>query len=116
MISPVTFLAMASSPGGEGGQQSPMFMIVWLGIMIAIFYMMLIRPQQRREKSRRALIDSVKSGDRVMFAGGILGHVTNVKDRVLTVKIADGVKIEVTRSAVSHVLEKGETPSDEPAR
>lgn len=109
-------LAMAPAPGGKGGQSSPMFMVVWLGIMIAIFYVMLIRPQQRREKERRALINNVKSGDRVLFAGGILGIVTNVKDKILTVKIADKVKVEITRGSVTQILEKGEVPEDDPKK
>jgi preprotein translocase subunit YajC len=104
-------IAMAP-PGGEGGGQNPMFMFVWLGLMIAIFYVMLIRPQQRRERERRALIDAVKTGDRVVFSGGIIGIVANVKDKLLVIKIADKVKIEVARSAVSQVLEKGEAPED----
>ncbi len=107
------WLAMAA-PSGEGAQQqSPMFMFGWLAIMIAIFYFILIRPQQRKEKERKALLEAVKTGDRVMFGGGILGTVTNVKDKILTIKIADKVKIEVARGAVTQVLDKGEAPSDE---
>ncbi len=106
-------VAMAPPAGGEGGETSPMFMFVWLGIMIAIFYVMLIRPQQRREKERRALIASVKTGSRIVFGGGLLGVVSNVKENTLTVKVADKVKIEITRGAVTQVLEKGEAPSEE---
>lgn len=106
-------LAMAPPAGGSGGQSQPGMMIGWLILMLAIFYFLMIRPQQRREKERRALLDSVKSGDRVVFSGGILGVVTNVKDKTLMVKIADNVKIEVSRSAVSRVLDKGEMPDEE---
>jgi len=104
-------LAMAPSQGGQ--QQSPMFMFGWLGIMLVIFYFMLIRPQQRREKERRSLLESIKSGDKVVFSGGILGIITNVKEKTFTIKIADGVKVEVSRGAVTQVLEKGDQPSDE---
>ena len=105
-------LAMAQPPqGGEGApQQSGIFMFVWLGLMVALFYFMLIRPQKRREKERQALLNAVKTGDRVLFAGGILGVVANVKEKTLVVKIADGVKVEVVRGAVSQVLDKGELP------
>lgn len=108
-----TVVAMAPTQGQE--QQSPVFMFGWLGIMIVIFYFMLIRPQQRREKERRALLESIKSGDRVVFSGGIIGMIANVKDKTYTIKIADNVKIEVSRAAVSQVLDKGEAPSDEKA-
>jgi preprotein translocase subunit YajC len=106
-------LAMAPAPGGGGQtQQSPLFMFGWLGIMLVIFYFMLIRPQQTRERERRKLLENIKSDDRVAFSGGILGIVTNVKEKTFIIKIADGVKIEVARSAVTQVLEKGENPSE----
>ena len=107
-------LAMAAPGGGAGGQsQSPAFMIGWLVLMVGIFYFMMIRPQQRREKERRALLAAVKSGDRVLFSGGMLGIVTNVKDKILVIKIADNVKVEVVRSAVTQVLGKDEEPAAE---
>jgi preprotein translocase subunit YajC len=103
-------LAMGMAPAGGSGAapQSSMFMFVWLGLMVALFYFMLIRPQKRREKERQALLGAVKTGDRILFAGGLLGVVANVKDKTLIVKIADNVKVEVVRSAVSQVLDKGE--------
>ena len=107
-------LAMAGQPGGAGGGQSnPTFMIGWLVLMVGIFYFLMIRPQQRQAKERRALLDAVKTGDRVIFSGGILGIVTNVKDKILVVKIAENVKVEVVRSAISQVLGKDEEPAAE---
>lgn len=110
------FLAMMGAPaGGEGAPaQSSAFMFVWLGLMVALFYFMLIRPQKRREKERQALLGAVKTGDRVLFGGGFLGVVANVKEKTLVVKIADGVKVEIVRGAVSQVLDKGEAPESEP--
>ena len=98
-------LAFAPPPGADGApaQQSSIFMFVWLGIMILLFYFILIRPQKKREKERQELLSSIKSGDKVVVAG-ICGTVSNVKDDGhLVVKIADGVKIEVLRGAVSQV-------------
>ena len=113
------FLAMMGAPaaGGTGAApQSSMFMFVWLGLMVALFYFMLIRPQKRREKERQALLNAVKTGDRVLFGGGFLGVVANVKEKTLVVKIADGVKVEIVRGAVSQVLDKGDEPGkDVPA-
>lgn len=91
--------------GGLGGMMIPMLLI------FAIFYFMLIRPQQRKEKERKKMIAELKSGTRVMFSGGILGTITNVKESTFVIKIADGVKVEVARGAVSQVLEKGEKAS-----
>lgn len=80
--------------------------------MIGIFYVLMIRPQQRREKERRKMLEAIKTGDRVAFGGGILGTIANVKDKVYVIKIADNVKIEVSRGAVQQVLQKGETPEE----
>ena len=103
----LSIVAMAPPPGGEGGSQnSSIFMFVWLGLMVALFYFMLIRPQKRREKERQALLGAVKTGDRVLFGGGFLGTVANVKDKTLIVKIADNVKVEIVRGSVSQVIDK----------
>jgi len=98
-------IAMAPPGGGSGGltQMLPMMIIIF-----AIFYFMLIRPQQRKEKERKKMIEEIKSGTRVVFSGGILGTVTNVKESTFIVKVADGVKLEVSRGAVSRVFEKGD--------
>ncbi|NLB65616.1 MAG: preprotein translocase subunit YajC [Lentisphaerae bacterium] len=111
-------LAMAGgqAPGAEGGGQSSYFMFVWLGLMVMLFYFMLIRPQRRREKERQELLSAVKTGDRVLFSGGLLGVVSNVKEKTLMVKIADGVRVEIVRGAVSQILAKGETPDEEAAK
>ncbi len=112
MTSTLLFLAMAPTPAGGQNPQSPVFMFGWMAIMIALFYFMLIRPQRRREKERQALLSAVKSGDRVLFAGGIIGVVANVKEKTLVVKVGDKQKLEVIRGAVTQVLEKGELPAD----
>ncbi len=109
-------LAMAGGPGGPQQQQSPVFMFVWMGLMIAVFYFILIRPQQRREKERRKLLEEIKSGDRVVFAGGILGIVTGVREKTFTIKVADNVRLEVARHAVTQVLPKGEAPAEETSK
>lgn len=113
MINTFLFLAMGPPAGGAGQPaQSPIFMFGWLGIMIALFYFMLIRPQRRREKERQQLLSAIKSGDRVLFGGGIIGVVANVKEKTYVIKIADKIKLEVVRGAVTQVLDKGELPAD----
>ena len=104
-------IGMGGMPGGagaQGGQQSPYMMIGWVVIMLALFYFLLIRPQQRKEKERRNLISSVKTGDKIIFGGGLIGIVANIKDNVFTVKIADNTKIDVLRGAVTRVIQKDE--------
>ena len=105
---------LAMGGNSQGGLTGILFPMV---IIFMIFYFMLIRPQQRKEGERRKMIDEIKSGDRVLFSGGILGTVTNVKEHTFMVKIADGVKVEVARGAIVRVLEKGEkVTTEEPAR
>ena len=115
MMDIIPIVAMA---GGGGAQEpSPIGMMGPIVIMIAIFYFLLIRPQQRREKERRALLAAVKSGDKVLFGGGMIGVVTNASENTLTIKIADKVKVDVIRGAVTQVLGKeDEIPADVPQR
>ena len=79
--------------------------------MIAVFYVLAIRPQQKKQKELRALIDSVKSGDEVIAAGGVLGKVTKVNDQWVTLEVAQAgaipVELTVQKSAVQNVLPKG---------
>ena len=107
---------LAQFGGGNSQTQSPIFMIGWLVLMLFVFYFLMIRPQQRREKERRAQIDNIKSGERVVFAGGLIGVVTNVKDKTFMIRIADTVKVEVARAAVTQVLAKDEDPDVAPAK
>jgi len=107
-----TVLAMGPQPGPGGEQGSGAFFFGWIAIMIAIFYVMIIRPQRRREKERQELMKNIKTGDRVLFSGGMLGIVANVKEKTFVIKIAEKTKIEVLRGAVTQVLDKTELPSD----
>jgi preprotein translocase subunit YajC len=87
-------------------------MIGYMVIIFALFYFMMIRPQMKKEKERKKLIENIKSGDRVLFCGGMIGSVVSVKDARFVVKIADNVKVDIARGAVLRVLEKDEAPGD----
>ena len=100
-----------ASPGGGQDAQSPLFPFVIMGAMVLMFYFLLIRPQQKREKERRALMANIKSGDRIVFGGGLMGLVANVKEKTVMVKIADNVKVEVVRGAITQVLGPDEQPA-----
>ncbi len=103
-------IAQAAPPAAPAG--SPFQFPIMMVIMFAIMYFMMIRPQRRREKERKEMIASVKSGSRVLLTSGIIGLVTNVKEQTLVVRIAENTKIEVVRSAISQILEKDEVPSE----
>lgn len=110
-------LAMASPPadGAANGGGGSMVMIGYMAIFLLLLYFMMIRPQARREKERRAMLSRVKSGDRVIFGGGMIGIVANAKETTLVIKIADNVKVEVIRGAVTRVIEKDEAIGEETA-
>lgn len=108
LFMPTALAMMGPMPGGQQGGSQMGQIIPMVLIMVALFYFMLIRPQQRKEKERKTLMEGIKSGERVIFSGGIVGTVTNVKDKTLLVKIADNTKIEVLRGAVNRVLQKDE--------
>jgi preprotein translocase subunit YajC len=81
--------------------------LIMLGGMFLVFYFLLIRPQQKRAKEHRTMIDALAKGDEVVAAGGVLGRVTHVADNFITVEIADKVEIKVQRPAIQAVLPKG---------
>ncbi len=105
-----TVVAMAPAPPGqEADPRAQMLQMLGMFVILgAMFYFLMIRPQQKQRKEHDALMKNLKSGDRILTSGGILGIVTNVKEKTLMVKIADNVKIEITRSAVTTVLSKGD--------
>ena len=85
----------------------PMFQILMLVGFIAIFYFLLWRPQQKRAKEHRNLIDNLAKGDEVATSGGVMGRITKVADDVVTMEIADGIQVLVQKPAVAMLLPKG---------
>lgn len=98
--------APAPAPGGiPGGMLIPMVLI------FGIFYLMMIRPQQRKEKERLKMISELRAGQRVLFAGGMIGTIYESKEQSFLIEIAPGTRIEVLRGAVTQVIpEDGSLP------
>ena len=92
-----------AAPAGS----DPMFQILMLVGFIAIFYFLLWRPQQKRAKEHRNLIDNLAKGDEVATSGGVMGRITKVADDVVTMEITDGVQVLVQKPAVAMLLPKG---------
>ena len=99
--------AMGGAPGGgsTGGFGDWGFMIT-MGVIFVIFYFLLIRPQQKKQKELKALLDNLAYGDTVMTSGGIHGKITGLADAVVTLEIADKVRIKISRSAVASIIQK----------
>lgn len=94
--------AFAMSGSAQGGQQGYEGLIM-LVLMFAIFYFLLIRPQQKRAKQHKELVGALKTGDQVVTAGGIYGKVAAVEEATVSVEIATGVKIKVNRASITEV-------------
>ena len=88
-----------AAPVAQAGP-SPWANVLLLVAMFAIFYFLLIRPQQKRAKEHKALVESIKIGDQIITAGGIHGKVAAVQDDTIQVEIATGVKIKLSRSSI----------------
>jgi preprotein translocase subunit YajC len=73
-------------------------------LIIAVFYFLIIRPQQKRQKERQKLLDSVQKGDKIITAGGVHGVVEGIEDKTLLVKIADNVKVKMEKSSVATII------------
>ncbi|MDB6135895.1 MAG: preprotein translocase subunit YajC [Verrucomicrobiales bacterium] len=111
-LSALSFLAQDAAPAQPGGLlSSPLPMMLLLFVMM---YFMLIRPQRRQQKEHQARLAALKTGDEVIAAGGIHGLVTNVSDRVVTLKIADGVKIKIEKISVTTITKKSDEPEAAP--
>lgn len=95
-----TAFAMAANGGAAQSQQNPYSGIIMLVIMFAIFYFLLIRPQQKRAKKHRELVENLKVGDQVTTAGGIHGKISALADDVVTLEISQGVKVKFNRSSI----------------
>ena len=93
--------AMGAPPAGGGGGQSAIMNLVPLVFMFGIFYFLLIRPQQKKAKEHRALIEALKKGDLVVTAAGIHGKVTSVDENVVTLEIAPGINIKIGKGFIA---------------
>ena len=98
--------AMAQAAGAPAGG-SPMSMFIMMGLFVVVFYFLLIRPQQKKQKEHQAMLSKITAGDEVVTAGGILGRVVEVGDQFLTLEIADNVRIKVQRFQVTSLVPKG---------
>ncbi len=85
-------------------QQGMGAMLIPMALVFGIFYFMMIRPQQRKEKERQRMITELRAGQRIVFAGGLTGAIAETKDATFMVEIAPKVVIEIARSSVTQVL------------
>ncbi|MDR1606999.1 MAG: preprotein translocase subunit YajC [Deltaproteobacteria bacterium] len=104
--------AMAPSPSGEGGAQQQggagMTLIMVAGFFL-ILYFFLLRPQKKQQAERQKMLDAIQKGDRIQTVGGLLGVVTAVDQKEVTIRVAADVRVKIARSAVAGIQKGGES-------
>ena len=103
------FLILAQAAPAGAPPQNLLVTMMPLVFIFVIFYFLLIRPQQKKQKEHEALVKAVKTGDQVVTSSGIHGTISNVKDKTVIVKIADNVKVEFDRGAIASVEKPAST-------
>ncbi len=108
-MNPLDFLipvahAQAAAPAAAPSMMSTLLFPV---VLIAIMYFLMIRPQMKRQKEHRAMLEKLAKGDEVITSGGIAGTVVALSDAFITVEVASGVQLRVQKGAISSVLPKG---------
>jgi preprotein translocase subunit YajC len=109
-----SFIAMAA-PQGQSSSQSPFGFVGMILLFFGVMYVMTIRPQQRKEKERRAMLAELKKGDKVLFAGGLIGDIAQITDKTAKIKIAENTRVEVARGAITAKVEDDADLEETPA-
>jgi preprotein translocase subunit YajC len=98
---PFLSLPLGFSPPAEGGQSNPFMGFVPIILVLLIFYFLILRPQQRKQRDHSKMLEALAKGDRILTNGGLYATILNVKDNVIVATIADGVKVEISRTAIA---------------
>ena len=108
-MNPLDFLIPVAhaQTAGAAPEQSMMSSVVFFIALIGIMYFLMIRPQMKRQKEHKAMLDKLSKGDEVLTNGGIAGTVAEIGDNFITVEVADNVRVRVQKAAVGNVLPKG---------
>jgi len=104
-----SFLLLMGASGTGGGQGgNPILGFLPLILIVFVMYFLMIRPQAKRQKEHKAMVQQLQKGDKILTSGGIVGTVAGIKEKesLLIVKIADNVKVELSRNSVAQVFKK----------
>ena len=99
--------AFAQATGGAGAGDAGMLSFLPIILMFVVLYIFMIRPQMKRAKETKAMIDALQKGDEVIAAGGVIGRITKISDAYVSLEIASNTEINVQRAAVQMLLPKG---------
>jgi preprotein translocase subunit YajC len=96
-----------TAPAAAGSTESTLLSLLPLVLMFVVLYFIMIRPQMKRQKEHKAMIDALAKGDEVIIAGGVMGRVSKMGDSTVGVEVANGVELQVQRPSILQVLPKG---------
>jgi preprotein translocase subunit YajC len=96
-----------TAPAASGGTESSLLSLLPLVLMFVVLYFIMIRPQMKRQKEHKSMVEALAKGDEVVTAGGVLGRVTKIGETYLHVEVANGVELQVQRTSIVQVLPKG---------
>jgi preprotein translocase subunit YajC len=102
-----TAYAMALPSGGQGGGMDSLVSFLPMILIFVVFYFLLIRPQQKKAKDQRVMLENLKKGDAVLTQGGLYGKIAGISDQVVTLEIADKVRVRVARSSIAGLAPSG---------
>ncbi len=108
----LAMILMAQPQGGQSPTDSLVSTLIMFALIIGIFYFMILRPQQKRQKERQKMLDAVKKGDKVVTAGGLHGTIAGIDEKTVLIQVAENVKMKFDRSAVSAVVREGESSTE----
>jgi preprotein translocase subunit YajC len=108
MIDMVSLAYAAAAPPNGGGAGGVMTQLLFFAAIFAIFYFLLIRPQQKQRRERETMLSAVKKGDRVVTSSGIHGTVVAINEQIITLKIADQVRVDFDRGSVARIVAPSE--------
>ena len=101
------FISDAVAQTGAAAPANPLVSILPMVLLFVVFYFLLIRPQQKRQKQHKQMIAEIAKGDEIVTMGGLLGKVTDVNDNFLTVEVSKGTNVKVQRNLVQALMPKG---------
>ena len=106
LLTALLFIGGCFPAAEEGEEGSPLTMIIFLVLIFAVFYFLMIRPQRKRQKEHQQLVEELKRGDRVITAGGIYGVIETISEDSVVIKVESGVTMRVAKGSVSIKREK----------
>ena len=99
--------AFAQAAPAAGGAESGLLSLLPLVLMFVVLYFIMIRPQMKRQKEHKAMVEALAKGDEIVTAGGLLGRVTKLGETYLHIEVANGIELQVQRTSIVQVLPKG---------